>query len=143
MNSVDISSYYQNILILKILHNFSKIWGLMNFWGLKVTNKVLLTGSKPYFTYVYVIKVWWLEHLYGRSYHNLNFVGILPEMQGFLRGSPGSNYNVGVVIGIALTFERSVAKWLKWKVRTCWKLMPTFIELKRKRIIGGLCDPLP
>ena len=34
-------------------------------------------------------------------------------MQDFLRGSPGSNYNVGVVIGIALTFERSVAKGLK------------------------------
>ena len=39
----------------------------------------------------HVTKVWYLQHFYEKSYHNLNFIRIWPEKPLFLRGGLGSS----------------------------------------------------
>ena len=46
--------------------------------------------------------------------------------------------NLGLAVGTNLTFYTSVAKGLKPKVRKFWGVIPTFVEVTRKRLVGGL-----
>ena len=50
---------------------------------------------------------------------------------------------MGLAPGIALTFYSSVAKGLKLKVRKFWELIPTFVEVTKEKLVGGLFVPCP
>ena len=46
--------------------------------------------------------------------------------------------NLGLALGTNLKFYASVAKGLKLKVRKFWGLTPTFVEVRREKLVGGL-----
>ena len=48
------------------------------------TNKILSRGSN--YRCGHVTKVWQLQHIYEKSYHNLNFIRIWPEKPLFFEG---------------------------------------------------------
>ena len=51
-------------------------------------------------------------------------------------------YNLGLTLGINLTFYASVAKGLKLKFRKFWGLTPTFVQVTGKKLVGGMfLDP--
>ena len=55
------------------------------------------------------------------------------------------NY-LGLALGIALKSYTSVAKRLKLKVRKCWGLIRTFVEITGEGLVGlggGLLPPPP
>ena len=63
-------------------------------------------------------------------------LGLLwPEKSVFLRAWFEFN-NLGLSIGINLTFYISVAKGLKLKVRKFWGLVPTYVETAGEKLIG-------
>ena len=43
---------------------------------------------------------------------------------------------MGLTLGIALKFYTSVTKRLKLKVRTFWRLIPTFAEVAGEKLVG-------
>ena len=45
--------------------------------------------------------------------------------------------NLGLALGRNLTFYTSVAKGLKPKTRKFWAVIPTFVEVTRKTLVGG------
>ena len=45
--------------------------------------------------------------------------------------------NLGLALGRNLTFYTSVAKGLKPKTRKFWGVIPTFVEVTRKTLVGG------
>ena len=49
--------------------------------------------------------------------------------------------NLGLALGTSLKFYTSVAKGLKVKVRKFLELVPTFVEVTRENLIGGLFAP--
>ena len=51
--------------------------------------------------------------------------------------------NLGLALGIALTFFSSMAKGLKLKVRNFGGLVPTFVEVTREKQVGSLFEPHP
>ena len=52
--------------------------------------------------------------------------------------------NLGLALGANLKFCSSVAKGLKLKVRKFWGPNPTFVELTKEKLVGGLfAPPLP
>ena len=51
--------------------------------------------------------------------------------------------NLGLALGIALTFFSSMAKGLKLKVRNFRGLVPTFVEVTREKQVGSLFEPHP
>ena len=63
-------------------------------------------------------KVWWLLHLYQRSYHNLSFIRVWPKKTFFVGWSCFKFSNLGLVLCIALKFYTSLKKGLKHKVRS-------------------------
>ena len=46
--------------------------------------------------------------------------------------------NLGLALGANLKFYTSMAKGLKLKVRKFWGLIPTFVEVKGEKLVGGL-----
>ena len=48
-----------------------------------------------------------------------------------------------LALGTNLTVYTSVAKGLKLKVRKFWRPNPTFVEVTREKLVGGLFIPLP
>ena len=44
--------------------------------------------------------------------------------------------NLGLALGANVTFYTSVAKRLKPKARKFWGVIPTFVEVTRKRLVG-------
>ena len=51
--------------------------------------------------------------------------------------------NLGLALGMALTFYTSMAKGLKLKVRKFWGLIPTFVEVTGGKVVGDLFAPPP
>ena len=51
--------------------------------------------------------------------------------------------NLGLVLGRNLQFYTSVAKRLKLKLRKFWGLIPTFVEIIGKKLVGGAFLPPP
>ena len=51
--------------------------------------------------------------------------------------------NLGLVLGRKLQFYTSVAKRLKLKLRKFWGLIPTFVEIIGKKLVGGAFLPPP
>ena len=51
--------------------------------------------------------------------------------------------NLGLALGTNLKFYTSVAKGLKLKVRKFWELIPTFVEVTGKKLVGGPFAPHP
>ena len=50
--------------------------------------------------------------------------------------------NLGLELGMALKFYTRVAKWLKLKVKNFLGLIPSFIEVREEKLVGGLfCPP--
>ena len=50
--------------------------------------------------------------------------------------------NLGLVLGTDLKFYTSLAKGLKLKARKFWGLIPTFVEVTGKKLVGGpFCPP--
>ena len=49
--------------------------------------------------------------------------------------------NLGLALGTDLKFYSSVAKKLKLKVRKCWDLIPTFVEVTGKKLVRGTFLP--
>ena len=45
--------------------------------------------------------------------------------------------NLGLTLGMNLTFYSSVAKGLKLKVRKFWRLIPTFVEVAGEKLLRG------
>ena len=43
--------------------------------------------------------------------------------------------NLGLALDMVLTFDISVAKGLKLKVRKFWGLIPTFVEVTEKKLV--------
>ena len=81
-------------------------------------------------------------HFFERSYHNLNFRKILrekPIFWGVLLGQLINNLGLG--LGIALTLYTNRTKGLKLKVRNFWVISLTFVEVRRKKPVGGLFGP--
>ena len=52
---------------------------------------------------------------------------------------------MGLTLDMALKFYISVAKGLKLKVRKFWWLIPTFVEITGKKLVGAgaFLHPLP
>ena len=50
---------------------------------------------------------------------------------------------MGLALGMALKSYASVAKGSKLKVRKCWGLIPTFVEVTEEKLVGGAFAPLP
>ena len=50
--------------------------------------------------------------------------------------------NLGLALGMALKLYTRVAKRLKLKVRKFWGLIPTFVEVTGKKLVGSLFGPL-
>ena len=46
--------------------------------------------------------------------------------------------NLGLALGANLKFYTSMAKGLKLKVRKFWGPIPTFVEVKGEKLVGGL-----
>ena len=44
--------------------------------------------------------------------------------------------NLGLPLGMALKFYASVTKGLKLKVRKLWGLIPKFVDLTGKKLVG-------
>ena len=62
---------------------------------------------------------------------------ILPEKLIYLRGTLGSEFNnLGLALNMPLIFYTIVAKGLKLKVRTFGRLIPTFVKLTEKKLVG-------
>ena len=74
--------------------------------------------------------------------HNRNFIRICPEKTVF-EGPCWFKVNyLGLAKGMALKSYASVAKGLKLKVRKCWGLIPTFVEVTGGKLVGGpFCPP--
>ena len=51
--------------------------------------------------------------------------------------------DLGLALGMTLSFHTSVAKGLKLKVRKFWGLIPTFVEVKGEELVGDLFAPTP
>ena len=49
--------------------------------------------------------------------------------------------NLGLALGTNLKFYTSLSKGLKLKVRKFWGLIPTFVEVTGKKLVGGLIGP--
>ena len=50
--------------------------------------------------------------------------------------------NLGLALGMALKFYKSLAKELKLKVRKFWRLAPTFVEVIWEKLVGvPFCPP--
>ena len=64
-----------------------------------------------------------------RSYHNINFMRIWPDMSLFFGSFCFKVNYLGLALGMALKSHASVAKGLKLKVRKCWGLIPTFSQI--------------
>ena len=74
-----------------------------------------------------------------RSYHNLNFIRIWPNV--FEGCSWFKLNNLGLRLGIALKLNINVAKGLKLKVRKFWVLSLTFLEVTGEKLVGDLFGP--
>ena len=62
----------------------------------------------------------------------------LTRKTAFFEGLSSFKFNnLGLALGTNLTFYTSVAKGLKLKVRRFWEVNPTFVEVTRKRLVGG------
>ena len=48
-----------------------------------------------------------------------------------------------MIVGMALKFFAIVAKGLKLKVRKFWGLIPTFVEVTKEKLVGGLFETPP
>ena len=51
--------------------------------------------------------------------------------------------HLGLALGMALTSYASVAKGLKLKVKKCWGLIPTFVEVTGEKLVGGFLRHSP
>ena len=55
-----------------------------------------------------------------------------------MRGCPWFKFNnLGLALGMTLTFHKSEAKDLKLKVRGFWGLITTFVEVTTEKLVGG------
>ena len=50
--------------------------------------------------------------------------------------------NLGLALGTKLKFYTSVAKGLKLKVKKFLGLIPTFVEVRGEKLLGGLFGPI-
>ena len=80
-------------------------------------------------------------HLYEKSYCRVNFIRIWPEKLFFEGWSWFKFNNFRLALAMNLKFYTSVAKGLKVKVRKFLELVPTFVEVTRENLIGGLFAP--
>ena len=56
----------------------------------------------------------------------------------------GFKFNIlGLTLGMTLTFYKGVAKGLKLKGRKFWRLIPTFVEVTREKLVEEPFCPLP
>ena len=59
------------------------------------------------------------------------------QKRHFFEGCPWRKFNnLGLELGMVLKFYTSVTKGLKLKVRIYWWLVPRFVEIKWKKLIG-------
>ena len=65
----------------------------------------------------------------------------LTKNTAFFEGLSSCKFNnLELALGTNLKFYTSVEKGLKLKVRKFWGLIPTFLEVTRKRLVGDLFD---
>ena len=69
--------------------------------------------------------------------HNLNFI------RTWAKGALSSVSIKGLALDVALKFWNSEAKALKLKVRKFWGIIPTYVEITGKKLVGGLFAPSP
>ena len=64
--------------------------------------------------------------------------------QNFFEGCVWFKFNnLGLALGMTLKFYTSLAKGLKLRVRKFSALIPTFVEVKEKNLVGGFLSPPP
>ena len=69
----------------------------------------------------------------------LSFSKNLNRETTFFEASSWSKVNyLGLALVMALKFYANVAKGLKLKVRMCWGLIPTFVEVTGEKLVGSL-----
>ena len=104
----------------------------------------MTSSTKFYHVTQMILKMWSCDqslvtHFTESSYHNFNFIRISPEKPLFFEGSTWFKViYLELALVIALKFYASVAKRLKLKVRKCWGLIPTFVEVAWEKLVGGL-----
>ena len=63
----------------------------------------------------------------------------LAQKATFFEGWPWFKFNnLGPPLGMVLKFYISVGKRLKLKVRKCWGLIATSVEVRGEKLVGGL-----
>ena len=75
--------------------------------------------------------------------------GFDQKKQFFVRYFWFKFHNLELALGMTLKFNTNVAERLKLKVRNVWELIPIFVEVIRKKLVGGffnitnlICDIL-
>ena len=77
--------------------------------------------------------------MYDRNYYNFNFIRIGAEKSNILEGYSAFKFNnLELALGMALTFDTSLAKALILKVRNFGGLISTFVEATREKLIVGV-----
>ena len=77
-----------------------------------------------------------------RSYHNLNLKQ-KNKKPAFFEGWTWFKFNnLGLTPDTNVKFYTSGAKRLRLKVRKLWELIPTFVYVTRKKLVGGTCSVL-
>ena len=102
-----------------------------------IANKILSHHSN----YIIDVAMW---PKFGNSSICIREVIINSILQGFARKTAffeGWSWfkfnNLGLALGLTLTFYTSLSKGLKLKVRKFWGLIPTFVEVTGEKLVGG------
>ena len=81
---------------------------------------------------------------FGNSSISVREVIITLTLTAFFKGWSWFKFNnLRLTLGMNLKFYTSVPKGLKLKVRTFWRLIPTFVEVTGEKLVGGLFGPSP
>ena len=123
-------------LKIKVLRN--KCY-YVKYYVYDVTNKLLLHDSN----YNVDVVMWpKFDNSRKESYHNLNFIRILPEKPVFFEGWCWLKFNnLRLALGTNLKFYTNLSKGFKLKVRKFWRLILTFVEVTGEKLVGEPCCP--
>ena len=106
-----------------------------------VTNKILSRDSNYIVNVIMWLKfgnssILWEKLSYLQFYKDLTRKIIFSERKSWFKLS-----NLRLALDMALKFYTSLAIGLKLKVKTFWRLIPTFVEVTGERLEGGLFLP--
>ena len=100
-----------------------------------VTNKTLSRDSNSIADLVMWPKIG-KSSISMRQFMN-SFISIWPKNHFVVGWSWFKFNNLGLTLGTNLKCCTSVAKGLKLKLREFWRLIPTFVEVRRGKLVGG------